>query len=119
MLSATALVLLQSEVFDHQIPGKAYEYIATRRPILAVTGPQGVTAGLLRQVASTVVVDGGDVAAIAAGLERLIGLPARTEDIGRFARSAGATQLSDVFSKVASSTAPAPQSRLVQGSAQE
>jgi hypothetical protein len=48
MLRADGLLLLQASNCNHQIPAKAYEYLRARRPILALTGPQGDTAGVLR-----------------------------------------------------------------------
>jgi len=48
MLMADVLVLLQGEMFNNQIPGKAYEYLRSGKPILALTHSEGATASLLR-----------------------------------------------------------------------
>ena len=107
MAGADVLVLLQSALFDLQIPGKAYEYIATRRPIVALTGPGGATAELLRGVDAAVVVDDRDVAGIIAGLEAGLGMAPRGGDLRRYERAAGAQRLAGLLDKVAAGKAPA------------
>jgi glycosyltransferase involved in cell wall biosynthesis len=47
MMEADALLIFQSDGCNHQIPAKAYEYLAAGRPILAVTDPAGDTGRLL------------------------------------------------------------------------
>ena len=47
MLTADALLLLQGEQFNNQIPGKAYEYLRSGKPILALTDKTGATAELI------------------------------------------------------------------------
>jgi len=48
MLSADGLLLLQGANCNAQIPAKLYEYLRAARPILALTDPDGGTAGALR-----------------------------------------------------------------------
>ena len=48
MLRADALLVLQASNCNEQIPAKLYEYLRTGRPILALTDPQGDTAGVMR-----------------------------------------------------------------------
>jgi len=48
MMSADGLLLLQASNCNAQIPAKLYEYLRARRPILALTDPQGDTARQLR-----------------------------------------------------------------------
>lgn len=47
MLSADGLLILQASNCNDQIPAKLYEYLRTRRPILALTDPAGDTAAVL------------------------------------------------------------------------
>lgn len=49
MLRADALLLLQASNCNQQVPAKAYEYMRSRRPILALTDPSGDTAAVLRR----------------------------------------------------------------------
>jgi glycosyltransferase involved in cell wall biosynthesis len=48
MLAADGLLLLQAASCNRQIPAKLYEYLRARRPVLALTDPQGDTAHALR-----------------------------------------------------------------------
>jgi len=48
MVSAGGLLILQASNCNHQIPAKLYEYLRARRPILALTDPEGDTARTLR-----------------------------------------------------------------------
>lgn len=52
--------------------GKLYEYLAARRPILAVAPPEGVAAELIRDAGAGIVVPPDDESAIKAALEELI-----------------------------------------------
>jgi glycosyltransferase involved in cell wall biosynthesis len=47
MLTADGLLILQAANCNNQIPAKLYEYLRTRRPILALTDPIGNTAATL------------------------------------------------------------------------
>jgi glycosyltransferase involved in cell wall biosynthesis len=49
MVRADALLILQAANCNEQIPAKIYEYLRAGRPILALTDPQGDTAGVLRE----------------------------------------------------------------------
>ena len=49
MLHADGLIVFQGSMFNKQIPAKAYEYIRSGRPILALTDPTGDTARLLER----------------------------------------------------------------------
>ena len=62
MISADALLLLQGSSCNHQVPAKLYEYLRSRRPILALTDPSGDTAAVLRDagIQSIVPLDSSD-----------------------------------------------------------
>lgn len=49
MLRADALILIQESTFNAQIPAKAYEYVRSGRPILALVDPHGDTARFLQR----------------------------------------------------------------------
>ena len=49
MLRADGLLLFQGSVCDHQVPAKIYEYYRAARPILALLGPGGISATMLRE----------------------------------------------------------------------
>jgi len=49
MIRADGLLVLQASNCNEQIPAKIYEYLRAGRPILALTDPEGDTAGVLRE----------------------------------------------------------------------
>jgi len=49
MINADGLLLLQAANCNGQIPAKMYEYLRARRPIVALTHPDGDTAAALRR----------------------------------------------------------------------
>ncbi|WP_057833113.1 glycosyltransferase [Colwellia sp. TT2012] len=61
MKSASVLVLIQGELFNNQIPGKAYEYIRANRPILALTPKTSATGELYRNYALSRTEDNADL----------------------------------------------------------
>jgi len=47
MMTVDGLLIFQAANCNHQIPAKLYEYLRARRPILALTDPEGDTAKVL------------------------------------------------------------------------
>jgi glycosyltransferase involved in cell wall biosynthesis len=70
--SADALLLVQDArgARETRIPGKAYQYLATGRPILALTS-EGIVADLLRKTGSALVTPTDDPQAAAFALSRM------------------------------------------------
>ena len=60
MAATSGLLLIQGQLFDNQIPSKAYEYIRCNKAILALTPRDGSTGLLLQQVHGTEIVEGVD-----------------------------------------------------------
>jgi hypothetical protein len=83
-----ALLLLAQEQPD-QVPNKLYEYLGTRRPILAFADPAGETARMLERVGGHYVVTGKDAAAV----ERAV------QDVLHAARSGAWTVTDDTVLK--------------------
>lgn len=54
--SSVLLANLPNETSDHWVPGKLYEYLAARRPILLVGTPRGEAAQILRRTGAGVAV---------------------------------------------------------------
>ncbi|WP_448565139.1 glycosyltransferase [Thalassotalea ganghwensis] len=50
MKQASALVLIQDAIFERQIPGKIYDYICARKPIIAITPQDSATRDLTEQI---------------------------------------------------------------------
>jgi glycosyltransferase involved in cell wall biosynthesis len=106
--SADALLLLQGENCNHQIPAKAYEYLRLAMPILALTSEKGDTAQLLTECGGATIVDLADEEAIYRMLPGFLDSlrngahprpdPARAE---RYARHSQARDLAVCLSEVA------------------
>lgn len=69
--SADSLLLLALEQPD-QVPNKVYEYLGTRRPILAIADAKGETAQMLHLAGGHRVIPKNDGAAIAEALTGLL-----------------------------------------------
>jgi glycosyltransferase involved in cell wall biosynthesis len=111
--AADALLLLIPKAGgrgDTVLSGKVFEYIASRRPVLAVVPPDGIAANLLRGIGAGEVAPTDDVAAISRALEALIdrwadtGLPdiEYPEDVrDRLSRRSRARDLAGVLERTA------------------
>jgi glycosyltransferase involved in cell wall biosynthesis len=71
MQTSAVLVVLQSGASATQVPSKCFEYLRSRRPVLALTPAASATARVLRGFAGVQVVEPDDVAGIAAALALL------------------------------------------------
>ena len=72
MLRADALLLLQSNDCNDQIPAKAYEYLRARRPVLTLADPAGDTAQLMRRAGLPQIAALEDGPGVAAVLDRFL-----------------------------------------------
>jgi len=68
---ADVLLLLAQQQPD-QVPNKLYEYLGTRRPILAFADEDGETARMLRRVAGHCLVTGDDETEVESALQKLL-----------------------------------------------
>jgi len=68
---ADVLLLLAQQQPD-QVPNKLYEYLGTRRPILAIVDAEGETARMLRQVGGHYLVTGDDDAEVERALDDVL-----------------------------------------------
>lgn len=74
MLVADGLLLLQAANCNNQIPAKLYEYLRARRPLLALTHPDGDTAAALRRAGVNTIARLDDAGDITAALTRFLQL---------------------------------------------
>ncbi len=70
--NSDALLLMQAECCDHQVPAKAYEYLRLNKPILALTTMVGDTAALLNEAGGATIVDLADENAICEALPNFL-----------------------------------------------
>ena len=106
MLGADGLLILQSSGCNDQIPAKVYEYVRTRRPIVALTDPSGDTAQVLASCSINSVANLDDAGSIEKLLEQFLCGDVRqfsapdNFDVEQFSRQRIAVQAADVFSSV-------------------
>lgn len=106
MFNSEVLLVLQGEIFNNQIPGKVYEYLRAKRPILALTHDKGATAELLKEVPHAVLADMKDKGQIKQALLKLSGTSVDDGfDPSQYNRDHGAIELLDLFQKTLSQTA--------------
>lgn len=72
MLRADGLLIMQAASCNEQIPAKLYEYFRARRPVIALTDPDGDTAGLLRASGANWIAPLDDSARIASLLSEVL-----------------------------------------------
>ncbi len=102
MLEADALLLLQSELFYNQVPGKVYEYLRCRKPILALTKPGSAVAQLLADVGHALVADIDSSRDIQPALARLQSMSVADQfDVGRYDRYARTRELAAQLDRLA------------------
>jgi hypothetical protein len=115
MRAATVnLLLTWSEpgpVADGVCPGKMYEQIAARRPVLALALPGCEAASVLAATGGALVADPRDERAIASALSRLVdadragdalaAVPPWTAQAGRSSRKSVARELADLLASIA------------------
>ncbi len=107
MLSADGLLVFQGPDCNRQIPGKIYEYIRARKPILSLVDMQGDTAQLLKTLGIDTYAKIDDAESIAQALDRFITLVgqgqapvASEEDVLRFSRHHKAIELAQLLDSV-------------------
>lgn len=106
MTAASALLLVQPG-HPLSIPAKAYEYLATGRPVLAIAD-EGETANLIRSSGAGLVVSGDDEAGMAAALGQLVRATAnvRRADPVWFDGEQRAAEVAELFEALLTDRAP-------------
>jgi hypothetical protein len=97
------------------VPGKAYEYLGARRPILAM-GPPGDMRNFIRECSAGLAIDGDDVNAAAEALAYFYKskraahslVQPDAQQISRFQRCHLAEQLADELNQLVSTRASRP-----------
>ncbi|OUR63265.1 hypothetical protein A9Q74_02875 [Colwellia sp. 39_35_sub15_T18] len=101
MMQADSLLILQGTLFNNQIPSKAYEYIRTGKPIVALTGKNGATESLLKKMSTGFSADNSE------DLKKIImnmveSEQSASEDISSFSRYAKTLELDKLLNKIVS-----------------
>lgn len=91
---------------DGVVPGKLYEYLGAKRPIVCIGKPTGDSARIINETGAGFVADFGDVAALQAGLEKQIeawrnnALTVNSSGIDAYSRKALAGKLAKAFEAI-------------------
>lgn len=106
MLRADVLLVMQASNCNEQIPAKVYEYLRSRRPVVALTDPAGDTADVLRRSGVTAMAPLDDAEAIAALLQTVLdgkqdGMLASDSAVAAASRQHRSATLGRVLSEVA------------------
>lgn len=100
MKNADALLLLQGQRFNNQIPGKVYEYIATGNPILGLVGDGGATSMLIKSADVGLCASEISVEEIKENIEYIKKLkPINNDELKKFSRSNKAQELLALITK--------------------
>ena len=109
LTQADILLLIQGRKYRNQIPSKVYEYLAAKKPILALTESDSATGELLKDVPWSIVAPHDDVDAIKGAILRIQNLlPDLNFDPRIYGRRLRTRQLAsclDVVSRSAQSSA--------------
>jgi hypothetical protein len=109
MLDADALLLIQGQQFNGQVPAKIYEYLRAARPIMGLIHPDGAAADALRSCDRyKCSADVDDTPGIASVLRQLLHderhgalRPLHPSDAAPFSRAQRATELAQLLATVA------------------
>lgn len=111
MSAADGLLVLQAANCSDQVPAKIYEYLRTRRPVLALTNEDGDTAGVMERIGLPVPAALDDTDRIAAALLRFaqdpqwrLRLVAPESAVQQASRAVRSRQLADLLEQVSTAS---------------
>ena len=101
MFAADGLLVFQGHIFDNQIPGKVYEYIASKKPILGFVGEAGATAELLSTLPNAYSVPEFDIKSAVSALKQIMSNPGEAlMDTSKYSRRSKAKELMDLLESI-------------------
>jgi hypothetical protein len=107
MKSADGLLLFQGPACNLQIPAKAYEYLAVRKPVFGLVDPHGETCRLLREAGITTLATMNSKQEIARALREFLAFLRRGDIelpssamIARFSRRSRTAELAELFNAI-------------------
>jgi DNA-binding transcriptional LysR family regulator len=100
MLGADGLLIFQASNCNLQVPAKIYEYLRARKPVFAMTDPDGDTAAVLRGAGIGTIASLGSKEQMVEGLQNFLEqvrrrqapVP-RTEDLRVYSRKSRTSEL--------------------------
>lgn len=99
MLSVDALLVIQGEIYNNQIPGKVYEYLRAKKPIISNSPLNSAVGQFISKFDFGFVCDTPDT--VAASIDKVIsGIFNYDYDIREFSRRTKAKQFADLFNSL-------------------
>ena len=101
---ADILLLIQGRKYRNQIPSKVYEYLAARKPILALTDEDSATGDLLKDIPWSLIAPIDDVEAIKTAILKIRqSRPSKDFDPRVYGRKRRTRQLADALDQIVGS----------------
>ena len=100
---ALVLILTDTKNAKGNIPGKLFEYLATRLPVLALGDPQGDSSEILSQAGAGAVLGHGDLKGMQAKLRELyetVGTQQVLESLEAYSRKTGSKQVAEILDRI-------------------
>jgi len=96
MQKASATVLIQDEIFHRQIPGKLYDYICVKKPILALTPANSATADVINKISFGINANNDEeiIAAVSCLIKTDIDC---SENVSKYSRKSKTAELVQLF----------------------
>ncbi|MEY3644866.1 MAG: hypothetical protein RLZZ207_1561, partial [Bacteroidota bacterium] len=96
-------ILTDTKNAKGNIPGKLFEYLATRLPVLALGDPQGDSSEILSQAGAGAVLGHGDLKGMQAKLRQLYESAGTQQTLGSleaFSRKTGSRQVAEILDRI-------------------
>lgn len=105
IMSSSANLLIQDEIFKFQVPGKLYDYIQSAKPLLSICPSESATAEVCQRIPNCLRV--WQSIEIKAALKQLItqSVQKAVPEIDSFSRYYKTVQLAELFKELSSQTA--------------
>jgi glycosyltransferase involved in cell wall biosynthesis len=100
-----ALVVIQGKLFENQIPGKTYEYLAMQKPLLVITNTGSATWQIVANEPNVIHAEYGEQESLKNAITRLLSHVTVPVDRGKFSRAHMGEKFSDLVARVGNATA--------------
>lgn len=97
---ADVLLVIQGELFNNQIPGKVYEYLALQKTVLAITNKESATYHLLEQEPNVFLAEYGNVESILTMMDKALNHTPVDVDRSLYTRSSALAKYKEVLNMV-------------------
>ena len=102
MKNSDCLLVLQGKIFNNQIPGKIYEYIATGNAILGLVGRDGASSYLMSSIVNGYIAEEHDVGGIKQSIMKILSCDKSASEVKKekFSRYSKSQELLNILNKI-------------------